>query len=51
MEEVAEADFRTDAEREECDDVLAREEVVRATQCSTVAVRKGVSYGGSEKPG
>jgi hypothetical protein len=51
MEGVAEADFRTDAELEECDGVLPRAEVVRAAQSSTVAVRKGVTYGGSERPG
>jgi hypothetical protein len=47
MEEVAEADFRTDAEREECDGVLPRAEVVRATQSSTVAVCKNARYGRS----
>jgi hypothetical protein len=30
MDEVAQTDFRTDAEREECDGVLPRVEVVRA---------------------
>ena len=29
MDEVAQADFRTDAEREECDGVLPRAEVTR----------------------
>ena len=29
MDEVAQADFRTDAEREECGDVLPRAEVAR----------------------